>query len=152
MMYNANMKPHLPKAAKKQSGYRYSSPNIPLAAIRRFARQIGTRFQPERIILFGSYAYGTPHEESDVDLLVVMPTTNSIDQSLRITLAFDAPFSLDLIVRTPQKLSRDLRDGDWFLREVVAKGKVLYEKANSALGPQSRSGSRRHRFSSRQNS
>lgn len=51
--------------------YRYASLNIPLAAIRRFARQIAERFQPDKIILFGSYAYGTPHEESDVDLLVI---------------------------------------------------------------------------------
>jgi hypothetical protein len=44
--------------------YRYPAPNIPLAAIRRFARQIAERFQPEKIILFGSYAYGRPHNES----------------------------------------------------------------------------------------
>jgi hypothetical protein len=50
--------------------YRYASPNIPLAAIRRFARRIAERFQPDKIVLFGSYAYGTPHNESDVDLLV----------------------------------------------------------------------------------
>jgi hypothetical protein len=53
--------------AKKQTArryvqpYRYASPNIPLAAIRRFARRIAERFQPEKIILFGSYAYGNPH-------------------------------------------------------------------------------------------
>jgi hypothetical protein len=45
--------------------YRYASPNIPPAAIRRFAHRIAERFQPEKIILFGSYAYGKPHEESD---------------------------------------------------------------------------------------
>ncbi len=88
--------------AKQSSGpgpyvqrYRYPSPNIPMRAIRRFARQIAERFRPEKITLFGSYAYGTPHAESDVDLLVVMPAYNAIDQSIRITLAFDHPFSLD---------------------------------------------------------
>ena len=64
--------------------YRYASPNIPMAAIRRFARRIVERFQPDKIILFGSYAYGKPHEESDVDLLVIMRTKNAIDQSIRI--------------------------------------------------------------------
>jgi predicted nucleotidyltransferase len=62
--------------------YRYASPNIPLRAIRRFARRIAERFQPDMIILFGSYAYGKPHNESDVDLLVIMRTkTRSINRS-----------------------------------------------------------------------
>jgi uncharacterized protein len=115
--------------------YRYPSPNIPLAAIRRFARQIAERFGPEKIILFGSYAYGTPHAESDVDLLVIMPAYNAINQSIRICLAFERPFSLDLIVRTPRQIERGLRDGDDFLVEVLGKGKVLYEAPNRPVGP-----------------
>src|SRR5262245_29464969 len=105
--------------------YRYPSPNIPLSAIRRFARQIAERFHPERIGLFGSYAYGTPHNESDVDLLVIMPCYNHVNQAIRICLALEHPFSLDLIVRTPKQVERSLRDNDWFLREVIEKGKVL---------------------------
>src|SRR3984893_6918968 len=62
--------------------YRYASPNIPLAAIRRFARRIAERFQPDKIILFGSYAYGKPHEESDVDLLVIVRTKYAIDPGM----------------------------------------------------------------------
>jgi len=107
--------------------YRYSSPHIPLAAIRRFARRIAERFEPDKIILIGSYAYGKPHNESDVDLLVIMPTRNAIDQSIRICNAFEQPFSLDLIVRTPWQIERGLKDDDWFLREIIEKGKVLYE-------------------------
>src|ERR1700677_2299793 len=90
--------------------YRYASPNIPLAAIRRFARRIAQRFEPDKIILFGSYADGTSHEESDVDLLVIMRTKNAIDQSIRISLAFEEPFSLDLIVRTPWQIERGFKD------------------------------------------
>src|SRR5947209_857574 len=106
--------------------YRYLPPNIPLSAIRRFARRIAERFDPEKIILFGSFAYGTPHEESDVDLLVVMPTYSEISQSIRITLAFDREFPLDLIVRTPKRLGFWLREGDSFLQEITSKGIVLY--------------------------
>jgi predicted nucleotidyltransferase len=120
--------------------YRYPSPNIPLTAIRRFARQIAERFRPEKIILFGSYAYGTPHAESDVDLLVIMPASNEISKSVRITLAFDPPFALDLIVRTPKHVERGLRENDWFLREVIEKGKVLYEAPDRAVGAQGRGG------------
>src|SRR5277367_4837048 len=114
--------------------YRYASPNIPLAAIRRFARRIAERFQPDKIILFGSYAYGKPHEESDVDLLVIMRTKNAIDQSIRISLAFEQLFSLDLIVRTPWQIERGLKDDNWFLREITEKGKVLYETRDREVG------------------
>ena len=138
------------KAAKKTSKelpglFRYHSPNIPMAAIRRHARRIAEKFDPERIILFGSYAYGQPHEWSDVDILVVMRAYDEINQSIRITLAFEAPFPLDLIVRTPDDLRRGLEDEDWFLREIVANGKVIYEKADQTLGPQSRGRHRRRK-------
>ena len=120
--------------------YRYASPNIPQAAIRRFARLIVERFQPDKIILFGSYAYGKPHEESDVDLLVIMRTKNAIDHSIRISLAFEQLFSLDLIVRTPWQIERGLKDDNWFLREIMDKGKVLYEARDRPVGSQGRTG------------
>ncbi len=109
-----------------------------MAAIRKLARQIAERFQPERIILFGSYAYGQPHPDSDVDLLVVMPARNEIDQACRIRLAVDHPFPLDLIVRTPDNLRWRVKEGDWFLREITSRGKLLYEKPDGRMGPQGR--------------
>src|SRR6202049_4073962 len=118
------------RAVRYVQPYRYPSPNIPLAAIRRFARRIAARFHPEKIVLFGSYAYGTPHAESDVDILVIMPTRDRVQQAICIDLAFEPPFSLDLIVRTPKQIERGLRDDDWFLREIMEKGKVLYEAPN----------------------
>ncbi len=113
---------------------RYRPPDIPLAAIRRYAQQIAERFKPEKIILFGSYAYGTPHEASDVDLLVVMPAANHVSQAVRIRLALPAPFPMDLLVRTPEKLRRGLEEADWFLREIAGKGKVLYEAKVGPMG------------------
>ena len=118
--------------------YRYPSPNIPLTAIKRFARRIAEQFHPQRIILFGSYAYGTPHAESDVDLLVIMPASDVVNMAIRISLAFERPFSFDLLVRTPQQMERGLRDSDWFLREIVEKGKVLYEAKNGDMGAKGR--------------
>jgi predicted nucleotidyltransferase len=141
------MSQHQPTPVRYVQPKRYPSPNIPLRAIKRFARQIADKFHPEKIILFGSYAYGTPHEESDVDLLVIMPTRNAIDQSIRICNAFEEyPFSLDLIVRTPRQIQVGLKadDCDWFLKEVMDKGKVLYEAPNSPVGPQGRGRSRLH--------
>jgi predicted nucleotidyltransferase len=101
--------------------YRYASPNIPRSAIRRFARQTAERFHPEKTILFGSYTYGMPHQQSDVDLLVIMPAANVADQAIRICRAFERPFALDLIVRTPRQLECGLCEDDRFWREVVEK-------------------------------
>lgn len=117
----------------------YDPPDIPMAAIRRYARQIAEKFQPDKIILFGSYAYGKPNQDSDVDLLVVMPARNHIDQAVRITVALDAPFPLDLIVRRPTTLKQRIKDGDSFLEDIVTNGKVLYEKGDSQMGAQGRS-------------
>jgi predicted nucleotidyltransferase len=111
---------------------------IPMAAIRRLAREIAEKFQPERIILFGSYAYGEPNEHSDVDLLVVMPVANELSQAVRIRRATEHPFPLDLIVRTPETLRWRIEAGDWFLREIVGKGRVLYEQTHGRMGTQGR--------------
>ena len=62
---------------------------------------VAEEFRPDKIVLFGSYAYGTPHEESDVDLLVVMPARNQLGQAFKIRWRLAAPFPMDLIVRTP---------------------------------------------------
>src|SRR5438093_8720783 len=80
----------------------YRGANVPMRVIRRFAREVAERFHPEKIILFGSYAYGEPHEDSDVDILVVMPARNDMDQALKISFEIDPPFPLDIIVRTPK--------------------------------------------------
>jgi predicted nucleotidyltransferase len=116
----------------------YRGTDIPMRVIRRFARQVADRFRPEKIILFGSYAYGTPHEDSDVDILVVMPARNQIDQAVRIDRAIDAPFPLDLIVRTPKNMKWRLEEREYFLTEVVSKGKVLYEANDARVGPKGR--------------
>jgi predicted nucleotidyltransferase len=107
-----------------------------------YALQIAERFRPDKIILFGSFAYGTPHLDSDVDLMVVMPTASRFNQAVRIGLALPAPFPIDLLVRTPDDLHRGLEDADWFLWEVVEKGKVLYETKNGRVGTKGRIGHR----------
>src|SRR5947208_12523683 len=126
MRYNERMKSKRRTPTNGWPARWYCGPDIPMRLIRRFARQVAEGFQPQKIILFGSYAYGKPHAESDVDLLVIMPASDVVNAAIRICLAFEHPFSLDLIVRTPKQIERDLRDEDWFVREVIGKGKVLY--------------------------
>src|SRR5216684_4044212 len=100
----------LPDQAKPERWYRGA--DIPMAVIRRFARRVAERFQPEKIILFGSHAYGQPHADSDVDILVVMPARNEIDQAVRIDRVIDPWFPLDLIVCSPKNLVWRLKEGD----------------------------------------
>lgn len=102
--------------------------------------QIVDLFHPEKVILFGSHAYGQPTSESDVDVLVVMPTKNHVTQACRIRLAVEHPFPLDILVRTPEYLRARLDAGDSFVQEIFSKGKVLYEKADSGVGKEGRGG------------
>ncbi len=120
----------------------YRGPNIPMRVIRRYARAIAAEFHPDKIILFGSYAYGTPHQDSDVDLLVVMPARNQHDQAVRIQYRLSAPFPLDLIVRTPTQMRWRLGESESFTTTIVSRGKVLYEKHDAAMGEESRGGLR----------
>jgi predicted nucleotidyltransferase len=107
---------------------------IPMRAIRAVVKQIAEKFQPERIILFGSYAYGQPRPESDVDLLVVMETPlRSREQAAQIARAIDYHFGLDLLVRNPQQLAERLALGDFFLQEITERGKVLYARPDTRM-------------------
>src|SRR6516164_9414743 len=112
----------------------YRGADIPMRVIRRFARQVAERFHPEKIILFGSYAYGIPHADSDVDILVIMPCRNQLDQAVKISLTVDPPFPLDIIVRKPHNLQWRLEEGESFHTEIVTKGEVLYEKKHAGVG------------------
>jgi predicted nucleotidyltransferase len=145
LRYNEHMKPkrRTPEnnrvaRANGQPAHWYRGPDIPMRVIRRFARQVADRFQPEKVILFGSYAYGQPHIDSDVDILVIMPARNQLDQAVKISLDIDPPFPLDVIVRTPYNMRWRLAEGDSFLQEITTKGKVLYEKDHAGVDSQSR--------------
>lgn len=96
--------------------------------IEEFGRCIVREFHPQRVILFGSYARGTPSVDSDVDLLVVLPFEGrTVDKSVEIRLKLRPPFPVDLIVRTPEKVRERVEMGDSFMREILEEGKVLYE-------------------------
>jgi uncharacterized protein len=103
---------------------------IDMNAIREVTERIVQEFQPERIILFGSYAYGTPTPDSDVDLLVIVPFEGKAPRkSLEILNKVDPKFSVDIVVRTPEQVQQRLTWNDFFLRDIMEKGKVLYEAA-----------------------
>src|ERR1700676_1998857 len=118
-LYNASMTTnHRPSSSAASPRRYYRGADVSMRVIRHFARHVAERFQPDKIILFGSYAHGTPHADSDVDILVVMPTRNQLDQAVRIEMACDRCFPLDLMVRTPKNMQWRLQEGDSFLREI----------------------------------
>ena len=97
--------------------------------------QMVERFHPQQVVLFGSYAYGTPTPDSDVDLLVVMETSlRHVEQAVEIRKAVDFPFPVDLLVQTPQHIAERVALGDVFLREVLTKGVVLYTTNDTGMG------------------
>lgn len=100
-------------------------------------------FRPSKIVLFGSYAYGHPGPDSDVDILVVMPLTgNPVDKSVEMRMKLRPLFPLDLLIRTPAAIKTRLSMGDDFIKDVFEKGKVLYEAPNGRMGGKGRERSR----------
>jgi predicted nucleotidyltransferase len=104
---------------------------VPMEAIQAVVDFIAQTFDPAKIILFGSYAYGEPKPWSDVDLLVVKETDNPKQVQMDINLSFQHPFGMDILVRTPKELEHRIPLGDYFLRDIVSQGRVLYERSNN---------------------
>ncbi|MCG3160082.1 MAG: hypothetical protein JMDDDDMK_01115 [Acidobacteria bacterium] len=97
--------------------------------------QIVRACSPQKIILFGSYAYGQPNEDSDVDLLVIMPFKCSPhQQAFNIRMKITPPMPMDLLVRTPEHVEERIRMGDFFMQEITEQGKVLYEADYAGVG------------------
>ena len=97
-------------------------------SIQKFARQVAEQFNPQKIILFGSYAYGKPTEDSDVDILVIMSFKGrNPEKATEIWMSTKPRFPIDIMVRKPEELRKRLKMGDIFLHKITEKGKVLYE-------------------------
>src|SRR5689334_7791469 len=113
------------KTNVKPTGFPPVSKTLP-QAIKRIVAEL----KPEKIILFGSYAYGNPTPDSDVDLLVIMDTKASPkDRYLAVArLLRPRVFPVDIIVKTPQEIEKALKTNSFFTREIYTKGVVLYER------------------------
>ena len=98
--------------------------------IQELKRKIIRVFNPEKIILFGAYAYGKPNPESDVDLLVVMPNDKPLSQknAQAASTLFDVPFSLNMLMPTSEEVLKKLMGGDKKMDEVIRRGQVLFER------------------------
>lgn len=98
--------------------------------IQNMVQMIVAQYEPEKIILFGSYAWGKPDKTSDVDFFIVKDTKKerrfrAIDVSGIIK---DRKIPTDILVYTPPEVKKRLNLGDFFVRRIFSEGKLLYEK------------------------
>ena len=89
--------------------------------------------RPEKIILFGSYAYGTPNKFSDIDLLVIKNISENETRDFRIKLKKALwinlgkyNYSFDILVDNEQRIQKRIEMGDLFYKEIYSKGKTIY--------------------------
>ena len=104
------------------------------AKIKDLCQQIVKKFNPQKVILFGSHAYGKPSADSDVDLLVVMPfECRSVEQAIKIRQLIYPKMPLDLLARTPAQIKERIEMGDFFIKDIIERGKILYESEDSGM-------------------
>jgi predicted nucleotidyltransferase len=96
--------------------------------IKKMTRVIVSQFKPEKIILFGSHAWGEPDENSDVDLLVIKKTNNRWRTRNNMDGALYPRYTpLDLLVYTPKQVEKKYKE-DFFIKKIIKEGAILYEK------------------------
>ena len=102
---------------------------VAMSSVIELSERIAKEFHPDKIILFGSHAYGTPREDSDVDLLVILPFEGKpLDKSLEILDRLDPRFPIDLLARRPDDSARRYAEFDPLIRDASDHGIVLYER------------------------
>jgi predicted nucleotidyltransferase len=100
--------------------------------ISKMVEKIKKEYKPEKIILFGSYAYGKPTRHSDIDMFIVKKTKKkSMERWVTLKKLLQDPnrgIPFSPLIYTPRELENRLTLGDDFIKEILKKGKILYEK------------------------
>ncbi|MCC6444566.1 MAG: nucleotidyltransferase domain-containing protein [Armatimonadetes bacterium] len=105
-------------------------PEVTDALLENITRRVVEAFAPVKVMLFGSYANGKPGPYSDVDLLVVMESTDpAAKRIVKVARAARVPYlPMDILVYTPEEIQERLSLGDFFIQSILQTGRVLYEK------------------------
>jgi len=103
------------------------------AIIKEIVEILTEKYKPEKIIFFGSYAYGNPTEDSDIDLLIIKETDKKrrVDRFVEVKrIIFNPKIRIPIspLVLTKEEIKERLEMGDDFIEEILTKGKVLYER------------------------
>jgi uncharacterized protein len=146
MLYNKNMNMPLNETSQNKTvhldftGIKFSGgmhpagfPPLTMELLENIIQRITSQLPVEKMILFGSYSNqkSLPTPDSDIDLLVIMETTQPpVERVLTISrLIRPRPFPMDILVRTPQEIAALLESGDLFFQEIMTQGKVIYERS-----------------------
>ena len=105
-------------------------PPVTDEVIAGIARCIVEQFQPEKVILFGSRAWGVAREDSDIDILVIMESDEPwAARSARVSSQCRPRLvALDVLVKTPSEVEARLQIGDHFIKRILSEGRVLYAR------------------------
>ena len=99
------------------------------STILNISEQIAKKFNPEKIILFGSYVWGKPDENSDVDLFIVKHTDDTKETAREIDSSlWPRNVPLDIVVYSPERIEQSIKKGNFFIKNIIARGKILYAK------------------------
>ena len=97
--------------------------------IKKITEQIVKKYKPEKIILFGSFAYGKPKENSDVDLLLIKKTKEKfLKRIFEVAKIIRSSLGTDTLVYTPKEWSQALKEENYFIKEINQKGRLIYAK------------------------
>lgn len=106
--------------------------------VRRVTQKIVKEYKPKKIILFGSYVWGKPHQWSDLDLFIIKPSKKrrfEREYELRQKLFGNNFPPLDLLIYTPQEVKKSINEyKNLFIEDILRHGHVLYSKPGSAFG------------------
>ena len=95
--------------------------------IKQIGLKIGKKFKPQKVILFGSRAWGKPHKDSDIDLCVIKKTGDPRGEKKEINrLFFPRQYPMDILVWTPEYVDKRVAIGDFFAKKIIDKGLILY--------------------------
>jgi len=96
------------------------------------SKTIAQHYSPEKILLFGSHAWGNPTPDSDIDLLVIKNIkkgkTAFFKEQQKIQKIINGEFAVDVLIYTPQEIETRLKTGDPFIQKILTQGQCLYEK------------------------
>ena len=98
--------------------------------INRIVEKLKASYQPLKILLFGSYAWGKPSKDSDIDLFIIKDEkVKHRERSLRVRRILsdeNALVGMDILVYTPQEIDARMKIGDSFISQILKRGEVLY--------------------------
>lgn len=117
-----------------------SRKKIATALLQEMTRRLVNEFQPEQVILFGSYAWGTPNEDSDVDLMVIVSASDEKEHKRMVRALHalrDKPVPTDVFVKTRAEFDRYKHVYASLECLITEKGQVLYDRRREeGTGPE----------------